>query len=209
MSMPMPALVLFDLDDVLVDYRHPARIESLAQRTGCSAPEVHRALFESGVEAAADRGELDGPATLAAFAGELGRAVTLEDWIEARRAGMQAKPGVLALATAVARRARVAILTNNGLLLRDHLDRMHPPLFPLFTDRVFCSAQFRLAKPDPDIYRRCLAELGMAPKDALFIDDKAANAEGARQAGLLAHHFTDTPGLRSALQTLDLLEPMA
>ena len=40
----------------------------------------------------------------------------------------------------------------------------------------------------------------IAPADALFIDDKAANAEGAREAGLLAHHFTDIPGLRNALR---------
>ena len=85
-------------------------------------------------------------------------------------------------------------------LLRDHLHAMHPPLFPLFAGRVFCSAQFRLSKPDPAIYRACLAELDVAPADALFIDDKADNAKGARKAGLRAHHFTGADGLRAALR---------
>ncbi len=207
--MARPALVLFDLDDVLVGYDHRARIETMARRTGTHVECVHRALFESGVEAAADRGELDGPGTVAAFARELGATVTLEDWIQARAAGMSARPEVQALASAVSARAGVAVLTNNGLLLRDHLARMHPPLFPLFAGRVHCSAQYRRSKPDPAIYRDCVAALGVAPADTLFIDDKAANADGARLAGLHAHHFTDAAGLRAALQTLDLLEPRA
>src|SRR3546814_4920702 len=61
---------------------------------------------------------------------------------------MRADAAMLALAARIARHARVAILTNNNLLLRDHLPAICPPLFPLFDDRVFCSAQFRLAKPD-------------------------------------------------------------
>lgn len=207
--MSRPALVLFDLDDVLVGYDHRARIETMARRTGTRAERVHRALFESGVEAAADRGELDGAGTLAAFARELDVAVTLEDWIHARAAGMSPRPEVQAIAHTVSSRSEVAVLTNNGLLLRDHLDRMHPPLFPLFAGRVHCSAQYRRSKPDPAIYRDCLAALGVAPADALFIDDKAANADGARAAGLRAHHFTDAAGLRAALQTLDLLESRA
>ena len=104
---------------------------------------------------------------------------------------------------------QVAVLTNNGLLLRDHLDRMHPPLFPLFAGRVHCSAQYRRSKPDPAIYLDCLAALGVAPEDTLFIDDKAANTDGARSVGLHAHHFTDAAGLRAALLAHDLLETRA
>lgn len=207
--MSRPALVLFDLDDVLVGYDHRARIETMASRTGTRAEQVHRALFESGVEAAADRGELDAHGTLDAFARELGAPVTLDDWIHARAAGMSPRPEVQALAHAVSSHAEIAVLTNNGLLLRDHLDRMHPPLFPLFRGRVHCSAQYRRSKPDPEIYRQCLATLGVPPSHALFVDDKAANAEGARAAGLLAHHYTDAAGLRAALHHLDLLEPRA
>lgn len=204
--MSRPALVLFDLDDVLVGYDHAKRLATLSGRTGTTAKVAHRALFTAGVEKAADRGELDIPATLAALSQELGAPVTLEDWIAARADAMSPRPEVLALAQAVADVARVAILTNNGLLLRDHLEQMHPPLFPLFSGRVFCSAQFRRSKPDPAIYLDCLAALGVSPADALFIDDKVANANGARAAGLRAHHYQGSSGLRSALQTHRLLE---
>ena len=204
--MSRPALVLFDLDDVLVGYDHALRLSALSARTGIAPKEVHRALFTAGVEKAADEGELDVPGTIAALAAELGAPVTLDDWIASRAEAMAPRPEVLALAHAAAQVAQVAILTNNGLLLRDHLDRMCPSLFPLFAGRVFCSAQFRRRKPDPAIYLDCLAALGVAPADALFIDDKVANANGARAAGLRAHHYQGSQGLRDALSTHRLLE---
>lgn len=207
--MTRPALVLFDLDDVLVGYDHAKRLATLSERTGVSSKVAHRALFTAGIEKAADQGALDIAATLAALSVEMGAPVTLEDWIAARADAMSPRPDVLALAHEVARVAQVGILTNNGLLLRDHLQQMHPPLFPLFSDRVFCSAQFQRSKPDPAIYRDCVAAMGVAPQDALFIDDKVANANGARAAGLRAHHYQGSSSLRSALQTHRLLEPYA
>jgi len=35
------------------------------------------------------------------------------------------------------------------------------------------------------VYRRCLAEIGVAPEETLFIDDSVANVAGARAAGLV------------------------
>ena len=196
--MPAPALVLFDLDGVLAHYDHGPRLRTLAERSGAPFEAVAAGLFDSGLERAADLGDYDAEGQMRELSRRLGATLTVQDGIAARAASMTAMPEVLDLARAV--RAEVAILTNNGLLLRDHLHAMHPPLFPLFAGRVFCSAQFRLSKPDPAIYRACLAELGIAPAEALFIDDKAENAKGARKAGLRAHHFTGADGLRAALR---------
>lgn len=201
-----PAVVLFDLDGVLAHYAHAPRMALLTARSGASDAEVSQALFESGLERDADLGLFDADGHVAEFSRRLGHAVTLDDCVEARRASMSPDAGVLALANAASSRARVAILTNNNLLLRDHLPRICPALFPLFDGRVFCSAQFRLAKPDPAIYRACAAALGVAPGDVLFVDDKAENAEGARRAGLHAHHHHDLPSLRATLRGHGLIE---
>lgn len=205
--MRRPALVLFDLDGVLAHYEHAPRLRVLAERTGRSAAEVSAALFESGLEREADLGRIDTDGLLAALAERLGAAVTLQDCLDARAAAMQANADVLALAEAAARRASLAILTNNGLMLREHLPAICPPVARLFGDRVFCSAQFRLAKPEPDVFRACLETLGVAPGEALFFDDKPDNAKGARRAGLRAHTYRDVAGLREHLAAHDLLEP--
>lgn len=204
--MAMPSLVLFDLDGVLAHYDHAARLRLLAQRSGASVEAVSQALFESGLERDADLGLHDTQGQVAELARRLERPVSLDDCIAARCAAMRADATVLALARRIARHARVAILTNNNLLLRDHLPAICPPLFPLFEGRVFCSAQFRLAKPDPAIFVHCLAALGATPAQAVFIDDKRENAEGARRAGLRAHHYRELPTLLAGLLELDFPE---
>ncbi len=195
-----PAVVLFDLDGVLAHYDHAPRLRLLAQRCGAGVEAVSQALFESGLEHDADLGLHDAQGQVDELARRLGVPVSLEDCVAARRASMRADAAVLALAARIARRARIAILTNNNLLLRDHLPAICPPLFPLFEGRVFCSAQYRLAKPDPAIFLRCLAEFGVAPAQAFFIDDKRENADGARRAGLRAHHYRGLAALQDDLR---------
>lgn len=201
-----PALVLFDLDGVLVHYSHQARLDVLAERSGKDAAAVKAALFDSGLESDSDRGVYSPQGQAAELSRRLGARLTLEDCVAARKASMTVEPAMLALAHETAKHAGVAILTNNGLMLRDYLPQICPPLFPLFSARVFCSAQFKIEKPDPDIFRRCLAALGVAEAQALFVDDNPTNAEGARKAGLQAHHFTGAAALRAALAELGVLE---
>jgi FMN phosphatase YigB (HAD superfamily) len=56
-----------------------------------------------------------------------------------------------------------------------------------------------VAKPDPAIYRHTLAELGVEPEEALFIDDKRINVEAARALGIQAIEFSSVEGLRAGL----------
>ncbi|MDN5782921.1 MAG: HAD-IA family hydrolase, partial [Luteimonas sp.] len=162
--------------------------------------------FDSGLEREADLGRLDAQGQVDELARRLGRAISLDDCIAARRAAMRVDLPMLALAERLAAHAGVAILTNNGLMLRDHLATICPALLPLFAGRVACSAQFGLAKPDPAIFRRCLAELGAGAQDTLFIDDKLDNVEGARAAGLHGHHYRNLPTLLAELRQRGLPE---
>lgn len=197
--MPAPALVLFDLDDVLARYEHSTRVEALAIRVGSNAAAVQSALFDSGLEHDTDLGRYTADEHADELARRLGLPVTLADCVAARGAAMRIDDDVLRIVATVAETSRIAILTNNGLFLRDHLAAMCPPLFPLFAGRVLCSGQFGIAKPDPEIFLRCLAALDTQAADALFIDDKAANIDGARRAGLAAIHFTGADALATAL----------
>ena len=59
----------------------------------------------------------------------------------------------------------------------------------LFELIVF-SAEEKVRKPNPAIYQRTLARLGVAPEDALFIDDRIENVEGAKQVGMHALQYS-------------------
>ena len=56
--------------------------------------------------------------------------------------------------------------------------------------------------PDPEAYRRLLARLKRAPEDCFFTDDKRSNVQGARLAGLTAHHFRHPDLLADDLRAL-------
>jgi len=203
--MKVPSLVLFDMDDVLCRYDRPARIAYLARLAGSTPEAIYAAIWGSGFEDRADDGTLDTDAYLRGYGERIGYRLTLDDWVEARRVATIPCPEILELVRQVRKRARIAVLTNNPILIADQIGRIFPELPPLFADAVFASAQFRVAKPDPECFRRCVAVLGEAPGDTLFIDDRAEHVEGARRAGLLGYHHTSTPALAEALREFGLL----
>ena len=57
-----------------------------------------------------------------------------------------------------------------------------------FTHLTF-SCEVGVVKPDAAIYHHCLAGLGVEAEEALFLDDRAVNVEGARALGLQALQF--------------------
>ena len=70
-------------------------------------------------------------------------------------------------------------------------------------DHLTFSAEVRLVKPEPAIYRHSLDGLGVAAADALFVDDKEVNVEGARAVGLRAVQFSSVRQFRGDLAELD------
>lgn len=57
-------------------------------------------------------------------------------------------------------------------------------------DQVTFSYELGVIKPEPGIYRYAIRGLGVAPEEALFLDDRPENVEGARAIGLHAEVFT-------------------
>ena len=204
--MRRPDCVLFDLDHTLVHYDHTVRLRTLAERCGVEPERAMDALTHSGLERESDLGLFDAEGHARELSRRIGATVSLDDCIAARAASMSPIAESVAMAHAVARHARVAILTNNGLMVRDHLPALCPALSPLFDGRVFCSAEFGVGKPDPEIFLRSAERLGLSPAEILFIDDKAANAEAARRVGMDALHYAGPQALRASLQARALLD---
>jgi putative hydrolase of the HAD superfamily len=58
-------------------------------------------------------------------------------------------------------------------------------------DAVVISDRVGLRKPDPAIYLRTAAEIGVPAEECVFVDDTAANLPGAEKLGMAVVHFTD------------------
>jgi 2-haloacid dehalogenase len=76
--------------------------------------------------------------------------------------------------------------------------------FRRFKD-IVVSGEEKLLKPDPALYYRALDRFGLKPAEALFVDDRAINVEGAEAVGMPAHLFTTAEDLRSRLEREGLL----
>ncbi|HEX5184956.1 MAG TPA: HAD family phosphatase [Allosphingosinicella sp.] len=70
---------------------------------------------------------------------------------------------------------------------------------------IVVSGEERLLKPDPALYYRALDRFGLGPAEALFVDDRLINVEGAEAVGMKAHLFTGAEGLRRRLEEEGLL----
>lgn len=76
-------------------------------------------------------------------------------------------------------------------------------------DGIVVSGDEGVIKPDPRIFRILLERYGIAPGDAVFIDDVPANAAAAATLGIHGIHFRSPALLRAELATLGLLPAMA
>ncbi|QTX05208.1 HAD family hydrolase [Agromyces archimandritae] len=72
--------------------------------------------------------------------------------------------------------------------------------FAHWFERVFVSGELRLVKPDAAIYEHVMQELGIAPSQFVFIDNKVENVEAARALGGRGHVFTDAGALEAWLR---------
>jgi 2-haloacid dehalogenase len=95
-----------------------------------------------------------------------------------------------------------AITNFSGEFWPPFRDR-HAHLFDRFRD-VVVSGDEKLMKPDAALYRLALDRFGLAPHEAVFIDDNRDNVAGAAAVGMAAIPFTDSHALRRALADLGL-----
>jgi putative hydrolase of the HAD superfamily len=70
------------------------------------------------------------------------------------------------------------------------------------------SCELLTAKPDPAIYRHTLDNLGVAPQEAIFIDDIPANIAAARALGIDGILFTTVEQLRRDLEARGLTDKL-
>ena len=92
---------------------------------------------------------------------------------------------------------RTALLSN---MPREQWAGLSPGLDWLVDlDEVTLSFALGAAKPDVGPYRHCLGRLGVAPEEAVFVDDRIENVEAAAALGVHAFRYTGVDMLRDEL----------
>lgn len=199
--MPLRA-VIFDYGLVLSGAPVPAARSRMLQIVGLPPDILDTHYWKYRLDY--DRGTLNGRTYWQAIARDAGLSLTAEQidtLIEQDvRLWASVNPIMLNWAARVQSAGfKTAILSNMGEDLLAHmrenfrwLDRFH---------HLTWSCELNFVKPEPEIYRHTLENLGVAAEEALFIDDKPENVEGARAVGMHALLFRDAASLQVNLNS--------
>jgi len=179
--------VIFDLGGVVMD--SPIHAIAIYERyAGIPEGFINRVVVDTGPEGAwgrLERGKLSVADFIPEFEADCraaGQPISAAEMMT--RIGESSAPRPVMLEAI--RRIRdtglvAAALTNNWIsedadtgsgVLRGHFDAF------------FESAVLGLQKPDPRIYQHACDELGIAPPEAVFLDDIGRNLKSARQLGM-------------------------
>ncbi|TDO52728.1 putative hydrolase of the HAD superfamily [Kribbella sp. VKM Ac-2527] len=193
--------VLFDADGVIqrptVDWR--TTLESFV-RPDQSAEEFVLDLMESEVPGLSGKGDFRVAVAdvLARWESTAPMETVLDLWHR-----FEAEPAVVAI-IAELRAAGIGchLATNQHAYRRAIMqdERGYRDWF----DQTFYSCDLGVAKPDTAYFKSILTALDKPASSVLFIDDKAANIEGARAVGLQAAQYDldeGIPALRTLLAT--------
>lgn len=198
----MSLLFLFDMDDVLYDYDWRTRMAGLSELSGKDLHELRRLWWINGLEFAAEAGDPATPeAYLATVTGAIQTPIDRETWVRIRAESTHARPDALAAVERAAALGTVALLTNNSILIHEHLHEVAPELVPLMgRDNLHASARFGARKPDPLVFERAMAHYGARPEHTFFTDDRTENVDGAASVGITAHLYVDGASLLAAIE---------
>lgn len=199
--------IVFDMGNVLVGWL-PEQFALRAAGNERDAALLSAALFDRPEWALGDEGKIDREELLALALEALPERLhgALRELEENWPRWMPEVAG----AESFVRRVRAAGL---GLyLLSNASDRFPQALedrsfFPLF-DGILFSANDRLVKPDPAIYRLLCRRFDLEAPECFFIDDLARNIEGAKACGMQGIVFEGDYGrVEEALTHLGLRLP--
>lgn len=97
----------------------------------------------------------------------------------------------------------IYLLSNASSHLHEYFHRI--PGAECFEGKVV-SGDWKLLKPQAEIYHALYSKFNLNPEECVFIDDAPANAEGAIRTGMQSLVFYgDVPRLRKELRAMDIM----
>ncbi len=204
--MPRLRALVLDLGEVLVRSQPPALVQRMADTAAVPLPAfqaaywAHRPEFDRSGSARRywddvlrDAGSALPAAERDAARARLG-ALDAESWTQYREE-------VWDLAARFRTDGRkTAMLSNCGPEVIDRVRAQRD--VTRYFDALVISWELGTLKPEPAIYRTALAQLRVAPEEALFVDDRPENVAGAEGVGMRAMLFqgdASLPELRARI----------
>jgi HAD superfamily hydrolase (TIGR01509 family) len=196
---------LFDLGNTLIKLAYERVLENICRDSTVMRDELVEVLEEPGSYRDMERGAISFWEFYEFLCDKTGYRGSIREFHELWSDFFDGTfPGAEELLERVRQRYRVAFLSNSNEVHAELIPRKFSSLFQK-DDRFIFSHRFKVAKPDPEIFRRALDTIGATPQQVVFIDDLSENVTAARSLGIQAFQFIDTLTLTRQLEAENLL----
>jgi len=113
----------------------------------------------------------------------------------------EAKEEVRDYAAQLGKIYELAVLTNFGEAFWEFNKRWKlEKIFP--KENIFVSADLKMRKPKPEIFREVLKRLDRKSNEVVFIDDNRENIEASQKMGIKSIFFTDLENLKTEMKKI-------
>jgi epoxide hydrolase-like predicted phosphatase len=192
--------VYFDLGGVLVRTEFQSPRERLAERVGMTYEELVTIVFESKSSREASIGRISEDEHWKNVARALHRPLKERENLHKEFFdGDIIDRELIAFIRSLRPRYKTGLISNAWDGLRPYIGREK---FADAFDALTISAEVGVMKPDPAIFQHALDQLGVKPKEAVFVDDFAENITGCEAIGMRGIRF------RSAEQAMKDLKKL-
>lgn len=196
---------LFDLGNTLIKLAYERVLENICRESSMSRDELVELLEAPGAYRDMERGAItfwefyEFLCDRADYRGSIREFHDLwSDFFDGTAAGAEE------LLERVRARYRVAFVSNSNEVHAELIPRKFASLFRK-DDRFIFSHRFKVAKPDPEIFRRALETIGATAEQVVFVDDLSENVAAARSLGMQAYQYIDALTLTKQLESDGLL----
>lgn len=188
--------IIFDLGNVLLDLDFPNTERQFQLLLEDEFENVYNGLHASGHFKAHETNKISDDEFISGIKEASTKPLTDQQIIDAWNGMLvEIKAGRLEMLKRLGQNYKVYLLSNTNSVhiewLNQHLQKSHGMTiqdFDALFVKPYYSYKINLRKPGTEIYEFVLSDGGMIPEETLFIDDNAANIEGARAVGIKAHH---------------------
>ena len=175
--------IIFDFGNVVGFFDHGKTLARLEPHTDMSAAEMYAAIYDGRLEDDFESGRISVEDFCEAFR-ELCRLRCDNNALTAAVADIfEPNPEVCSIIPRLAARYRVLLGSNTNALHSRHYRRQFETLLNSF-HAIVLSHDIGVRKPAAGFFHHCQRLADCPAAECLFVDDLAANIEGAKAAGL-------------------------
>lgn len=192
--------VLFDLGGVIVRTEYQAPRQHLAERLGMEYDDLVKIVFDSDSGYQASIGAITPEAHWDSVIKRLKRPASEMEAIRHEFfAGDIVDRTLLDFLRSLRGKYKTGLISNAWGDLREYIVREK---FDDAFDHMIISAEVGAVKPEAKIYQIALEQVGVKPKEMVFVDDFKVNIEGCEKVGIKGILFRDSASTVQQLKAL-------